>query len=393
VASSTVNTPAETGLGGARAGLTILALSVFAAVTTEMLPIGLLPAISHSFGVSESATGLLVSLYAVMVALLSVPLTIATRRAPRKLLLLTLMSCYAASNLISALAPSFAVLAVGRALGGATHALFFSVAIGYAARLVPPAQTGRALALAATGVSAGFILGVPLSTALGNAAGWRVAFGVLVAATAAAAALIAVVLPDVRPQAEEHRPAPGRQRQMATVIGSNTLAYLGHYILYTYVTVLLLRSGASPAAVGPVLLVFGVCGLIGILVAGPRFDRHPRRVAVAILAVVGAGIAGAGAGFPVLAAVIVAAAIWNGGFGPMPSMYQSAAVRARATSPEVAGAWINATCNVGIAGGAAIGGIVLEAAGIRDLAWIAVTLVIAAVLIVIFARRAFPTTP
>jgi predicted MFS family arabinose efflux permease len=358
-----------------------------------MLPVGLLPAISQAFRVSESTTGLLVSLYALMVAVLSVPLTLATKRVPRKRLLVALMSCYAVSNLICALAPSFAVLAVGRAVGGATHALFFAVCIGYATRLVPPAQTGRALALAATGVSAGFILGVPLSTALGNAVGWRVAFAVLVAATAAAGALIAAVLPDVRPQAEEHRPVSGRRGQMAIVIASNTLAYLGHNMLYTYVTVLLLRSGAPSAAVGPILLVFGAFGLIGVLAAGPRFDRRPRRSALVILAIAGAGIAGIGAGFPVLAAVIVAAAVWNGGFGPMPSMYQSAAVRARATSPEMAGAWINATCNVGIAGGAAIGGVVLEAAGIRDVAWLAVALVAAAVLIVIFARRAFPTAP
>ncbi|MGH3170379.1 MAG: MFS transporter, partial [Trebonia sp.] len=336
MASSTVSTQAEPGLGGARAGLLILSLSVFAAVTTEMLPVGLLPAISQTFGVQESTTGLLVSLYALMVALLSVPLTLATKRAPRKRLLLTLMSCYAVSNLTSALAPSFAVLAAGRALGGATHALFFSVCIGYAARLVPPAQTGRALALAATGVSAGFILGVPLSTALGNAAGWRVAFAVLVAATAAAGVLIAVVLPDVRPQAEDHRPVPGRRGQMATVIGSNTLAYVGHNMFYTYVSVLLLRSGAPTAAVGPVLLVFGACGLAGVLIAGPRLDRHPRGSALVILTILGAGIVGTGAGFPVLAAVIVAGAVWNGGFGPMPSMYQAAAVRARATSPELA---------------------------------------------------------
>src|SRR6201999_608665 len=123
-----------------------------------------------------------------------------------------------------------------------------------------------------------------------------------------------------------------------------------------YVTVLLLRSGTSPDTVGPVLLVFGVFGLIGLLAAGPQLDHRPRSSALVILAILGAGIAAAGACFPVLALVSIARAVWNGAVGPAPSLSQTAAVRTRTSSPELAGAWINATCNVGIAAGAALGG-------------------------------------
>jgi predicted MFS family arabinose efflux permease len=382
--------PAEPGLGSARGALIVLSLSAFAAVTTEMVPVGLLPAIGHTFGVAESTTGLLVSLYAVMVAALAVPLTLATRRVPGKRLLLVAMSCYAVSNVISALAPSLAVLAVGRAVGGVTHALFFSVFIGYVTRLVPPAQTGRAFALTSAGVSAGFVLGVPLATALGNAAGWRAAFVALAALMAVVLVLVAVMLPDVRSQVDERRPAPGRLRQMATVIGSNTLVFLGHFTLYTYVSVLLLRSGAPSSTIGLILLVFGIFGLIGVWSAGPRLDRHLRSSALVILAIVGVGIAGVGAAFPMLALVIVAGAVWNGAFGAVPSLYQTAAVRARTTSPELAGAWINASCNTGIAAGAALGGVVLGSTGIREVAWLAAVLVIIAIWIVLLARRAFP---
>jgi predicted MFS family arabinose efflux permease len=93
-----VSDPAEPGLGGARAGPVILSLSVFAAVTTEMAPVGLLPAIGHAFGVAESTAGLLVSLYAVIVAALAVPLTLATKRIPGKRLLLIAMSSYGRSG-------------------------------------------------------------------------------------------------------------------------------------------------------------------------------------------------------------------------------------------------------------------------------------------------------
>jgi predicted MFS family arabinose efflux permease len=387
--SNVAGDPAESGLGGVRVGLIVLSLSAFAAVTTEMVPVGLLPAIGRTFGAAESTTGLLVSLYAVMVAALAVPLTFATRGVPGKRLLLLVMGCYAVSNVISALAPSFAVLAVGRAVGGVTHALFFSVFIGYATRLVPPAQTGRALALASAGVSAGFVLGVPLATALGNAAGWRAAFAALAALAVAVLALLAVMLPDVRRQADELRRVPRRRRQMATVIGSNTLALLGHYTLYAYVSVLLLRSGASSDLVGPILLLFGIFGLIGVWFSGPRLDRHLRGSALVILAILGTGIAAAGAVYPVLALVIVAGAVWNGAFGAVPSLYQTAAVRAQAMSPELAGAWINASSNVGIAVGAALGGVVLARAGLREVAWLAAALVIIAIVVILVARRAF----
>jgi predicted MFS family arabinose efflux permease len=385
--------PAEPGLGGARPGLLILALSAFAAVTTEIAPVGLLPAIGHGFGVGESTAGLLVSLYAVIVATLAVPLTLVTKRIPGKRLLLVAMSSYTVSNVISALAPSLAVLAAGRALGGVTHALFFSVFIGYVTRLVPPAQTGRALALASAGVPAGFVLGVPLATALGNAVGWRAAFAALAALTAAVLVLVAVMLPDVRSTADERGPAPGRRRQMVSVIGSNTLVFLGQYTLYTYVSVLLLRSGASSSTVGPILLVFGVFGLIGVWSAGPRLDRHLRGSALAIVAILAAGIAAAGAAFPVLALVIVACAVWNGAFGAVPSVYQTAAVRTQAASPEVAGAWINASSNAGIAAGAALGGVVLGSTGIREVAWLAAALVILAVVMVFLTRGAFGKAP
>lgn len=374
---------------GERTALLILALAVFAVVTTEMLPIGLLPAISSTFAESESTTGLLVSLYAAVVALLAVPLTLATRPVARKRLLLIAIGCFTVSNVIVAVAPTFAILAAGRVIGGATHALFFSVAIGYATRLVPRALTGRALALASAGASAGFVLGLPLATALGNAVGWRGAFVALAVLMTAVFAAVALKLPAVSSDPGDDRPVPGRRPQLLAAITSNMLTYLGHYTLYTYITVLLLRSHATRSSIGPILLLFGGAGLVSLALAGPGLDRHFRRTALLALALVLIGIGASGAGYPTLAVVMGAGVIWNGAFAPVASIFQTAAVHARAASPDMAGAFINATSNIGIGGGAALGGLVFHHGGIRADAWTGAVSVALAIAIVLPARRTF----
>jgi predicted MFS family arabinose efflux permease len=381
-----------TGTGSsARPGLLLLALSVFAVVTTETLPVGLLPPMARSFGVGEATIGLLVTLYAALVAILAVPLTLATRRVRRKRLLLIATGCFALSNVVAGIAPDLAVLAAARALAGAAHAVFFSVCIGYATRLVPPESTGRALALVSAGISAAFVLGVPLATALGTAVGWRGAFVALAALMAVALALIAIRLPPVTASLSEERGVPARRRFLVAAVASNGLFYAGHFTLYTYITLLLLGAGAAPAAVGPILLGFGALGLLGVWITGPRLDRHFRRTALTVLAVVIAAVLAAGGSFPVLAAVLAAGALWTGAFGPVASIYQTAAVRTEAVTADLGGAWVNATANFGIGAGAAIGGAVLEVGGIRAVAWTAAAIVVLAAVVVMIARGTFPS--
>lgn len=385
---------AVAGLRSRLPGLLALALASCLAVTTEVLPIGLLPAIGATFGTSEATTGLLVSLYAVMVAALSVPLTLLTTRLPRKPLLLATVFGYLASNLVVALAPTFAVLAAGRVIGGITHALFFSLCIGYVPRLVVRSQVGRALSIATGGASAGFVLGVPVSTSLGTAVGWRLSFGLLAVLAGVTLLLLIRLLPAVDSGADEHagRQA-GRRRDLGAVAAANTVTYLGQFTVYTYISVLLLGAGASPALVGPILLICGACGLIGLWLTGRGLDHAPRRSTAATLAVVVLAVAAFGLGYPALIAVVVAAAVWNGAFGGVPLIYQACAVRTHAVAPEMAGAWVNSTANIGIAGGSALGAAVLPTLGPSWLPWVAVTLIAMSLVLSMVARRAFPPRP
>ena len=183
----------------------------------------------------------------------------------------------------------------------------------------------------------------------------------------------------------------GMSRGLIAALGSNALTFVGHYTLYTDVAVLLLRSGASASTTGPILLIFGALALVGIWLTGPQIDRHPRHSALAVLSVLGLGMLAAGLSSPILGLVILAGVVWNAAFGAVPALFQAAAVRTRATSPELAGAWVNATSNLGIAAGAAIGALILDRFELPGLTIVATTFVVLAIATVAAARGTFPT--
>ena len=375
-------------------GLIGLLVAGFLAVTTELLPVGVLPAIGEAFDVEESVAGLLVSAYAVMVALLAVPLTILTRTLPRKPLLLALMATFALSNALVAVAPTFEVVVAGRVVGGLTHALFFSVSIGYSARLVDRAWMGRAMAVVGSGISAGLILGVPLMTSLASALGWRVAFATLAVLGLMSTVGVSRILPPVSSHVPAREPGTsGAYGPLVAAVSANGLTFLGQFTLYTFISLVLLWSGADERAIGPILLGSGLCGLVGLWFAGRTLDRNPRFGAVAVLAVAILAISCVGVGYPSLVAVVIAAAVWSATTGAVPSLFQSVAVRTQSTSGELAGAWVNATSNAGIAGGAALGALLLDRGGVDDLPWAAAAITGLALMVVLFARRSFSAIP
>ncbi|WP_277212752.1 MFS transporter [Isoptericola croceus] len=390
-----LTSPART-VRDAAGGITVLAVANFVAITTEVLPVGLLPQLARGVGVTESTAGLLVTVYALVVAACAVPLTLATQRFPRKPLLLVTLVIYVAGNLLVAAAPSFAVMAAGRTLGGIGHAVFFSVSIAYAARLVGPLYTGRALTLVTAGGTLGFVLGVPLSTSLGTAVGWRWSFVLLAAVCALTAVLVARLLPAVAVEPAPARDGSGARRgrkRLGIVVGTNTVLFGGHYAVYTYVSVLLLATGLSEAAVGPVLLLFGSLGLVGLWAAARYLDRRPRALTITSMATIVASLALLAVAMPQPVGVLVAGGLWLAAFGAIPATFQAAALRAQGTTADLAGAFVNATSNLGIGLGAALGAVVVAGPGTGALALVGAGVVAVACAAVVISRGAFPRDP
>ena len=153
--------------------LIVLAAIGFTAITTELLPSGLLPQISADFRVSEATAGYLTAGYAAIIVVTVIPLSMALARIPRHFLLIALILTFAASNALVAMVSDFGAAMGSRVVGGIAHGLLWSAMAPFVARIVPAHKVGKALAIVFSGNSLGLAIGAPVGTALGNLLGWR----------------------------------------------------------------------------------------------------------------------------------------------------------------------------------------------------------------------------
>jgi predicted MFS family arabinose efflux permease len=360
-APPTVSAPPR---GGARVtiAVAVLTLATFAAVTAETLPVGLLPVIARDLGTSETRVGLLVSAYAVVVATASLPLTALLGRWPRRRALTALLLAYAAGNAVFAVTDEYWVALAARLLAGLAHAGFFSVALGAAVSLVPPDRAARVTAWVFTGVTLAFTAGVPAGTALGTAVGWRWAFVGIAAVLLTLAGLAAALLPPAPPPAAGD-PAPLRQvlrrRPVVLVAVVSVVVTLGHYTAFTYVSPVLRAAGVGEGSVSLVLFGYGAAGALGLLLAGALADRFPRPALAGVVALVAASLGAVGALGSSTGPTVVATVVWGVAFGALPALLQTAARRAAPDAGDAMPGLSNATTNVGIAGGGALGGLLV----------------------------------
>ncbi|WP_164983936.1 MFS transporter [Cellulomonas endophytica] len=376
--------------------LLVLAGAIFASVSSEFLPTGLLPEIADGVGVRESRVGLLVSVFAATVALTSIPVTLATQRFDRKRLLVVTLSVFAVTNVLAAVAPTYEALLASRVVGGLAHGLFWSVAGPYATFLVPGTQLARAIAITSGGGSLAFILGVPFTAALGHAFGWRAAFGVMALLVVVFVVLVVVALPSVehRPRASAGTPTTPLHRDRSLVgVGivavSAVVLCTGHNAFSTYIAPWTIDvGGVTPDGLSLVLLALGIAGLVGAVLAGALGDRRPRLVLAAgggggaVLLVALATSVGT---LPLVLAVLV---VYSVAFGVIPPMIhtrnmQAASVPAR----SLAGSVVTTAFNIGIGAGALLGGVVLDGPGVEAIPWVAAAVLGAGTLFVVATDR------
>ncbi|GLI02646.1 MFS transporter [Phytohabitans aurantiacus] len=379
----------------ANGALAALAVATFVYVTTEVLPIGLLTVMAADLGRSPSEIGLLVTGYAVVVVLVSLPLTRLTQRVPRRLLLTVTLGVFVLGAILTALASNYWVLLGARLVIAVTQALFWSVVAAAATGLFPPEVRGRAVGRLAMGTSLAPVLGIPAGTWLGQQAGWRVAFLVMAAAGLATCVAIAVLVPTIAPG--EGGAARGSQpdgRRFAILVVAAGLGVTGALTAYTYVTPFVLDvTGFEPSALGPLLLVTGVSGAVGAVAVGRHLDRRPWAAVTVPLGAIAAALAIMWAAGTVPAAVVGALAIYGVSFSAMAAAIQNRTLRIAPGSTDIASAGISTAFNAGIAGGSLLGGVLVDTAGLRSVALVGALLVAAAVAALLGERLLLPADP
>jgi MFS transporter, DHA1 family, inner membrane transport protein len=373
--------------------LLLLSTAVFVSVTTELLPTGLLPGMSRDLHVSAGRLGLLVTAYALMVALLAAPIGLATARYGRRGMLTVALAGYAVCNAITAVSEAYPLTVVGRVIGGLSHGLFWGMLAGYAGRMVSPDRVGRAVTIAAAGGTAAVLLGVPVGTAIGVAVGWRAVFGgfavVALVLTVVAARLLPAV-PGTAPGAGVRMKDVVRLPGLLAVISATAVIMLGHFSFITYIAPFLTAAGVSETGLGPALLGYGAAGGLGLLLAGLVVDRRLRLamlVSTALLA--GTFVALAVAGFVGIstAVAVVGAAASGCALGGLPVFLQAATLRVAPGAAEAASALNASAFNIGIGGGALLGGLTVDHWGAAALPVVAGALATAGLTVVIAGRR------
>lgn len=263
--------------------LAAIALGGFGIGTTEFVSMGLLPQIAGDLGASVPAGGHLISAYALGVVVGAPVVAVLAARVARTGLLIALMAAFALGNAASALAPSFDTLVAARFLAGLPHGAYFGIAAVVGAGLVPPSRRGRAIAITMSGLTVANLLGVPATTWLGQAFGWRSTYWVVAAVAVLTAVLVRLLVPAVAAD-----PGTGRRRELSALrrpavwiaLATGAIGSGGVFAVYSYVSPLVTEVTGWPVGAVPlVLAVFGLGMTLGMPVGGRLTDWSvPRSV-------------------------------------------------------------------------------------------------------------------
>ncbi|MFZ4288501.1 MFS transporter [Variovorax sp. HJSM1_2] len=358
--------------------LLALTAGAFGIGTTEFVIMGLLQQVAADLQVSITAAGLLISAYALGVAVGAPVLTIATRRLPRKTVLLALMVIFTLGNIACALAPNYALLMAARVLTSLAHGTFFGVGAVVATGLVAAERRASAIAIMFTGLTAATVLGVPAGAWLGLHYGWRATFWAVAAVGVVALLVLAIFVP----RSQQAEPTVALRDELAVLarpqvwlgLGITVFGFAGVLAVFTYIQPLLTElTGLSAAAVSPVLLVFGGGLAAGNLLGGRLADRALMPALLGSLAALAVVLFA----MPLAIYTPVAAVVFMGvlgvvAFATVAPLQMRVLEQASGAGQNLASSLNIAAFNLGNALGAWMGGVVIaQGPGLAALGWVA----------------------
>ncbi|WP_310173477.1 MFS transporter [Neobacillus niacini] len=370
--------------------LIALLISAFAIGTTEFVIMGILPDVANDLNITLSAAGLLVTGYALGVAIGGPIITAFTGHLSRKSLLFSLMLIFVAGNLLAAVAPNYQVLMTARVLSSFAHGTFFGVGSIVATRLVPREKQASAIAMMFAGLTLANILGVPFGTFIGQMWGWRATFWIVTVLGIVSLIGIAWLVPRIQGEVildylQEIRVV--RNKQVLLALLMTALGFGGVFTVFTYITPILTDiTGFDSGAVTPILLIFGIGMTIGNAIGGKLSDWKLMPSLAGMLALLAAVLVVFTLTSSFKFATVVTVFVWGiASFAIVPTFQMRVLSKAK-ESPNIASALNISSFNLANAGGAFLGGWVIDhGPGLHAVLWVAALVTVAGLLVTLFS--------
>lgn len=381
----------ETAKNGSRSGFKAwlpvigLTFSTFIFNTSEFIPIGLLSDIAGDFGITEANAGMLITVYAWVVALASLPLMLIFAKTENRKLMLSITAIFAASHILSGFAKDFYMLMISRIGVACSHAIFWSIVTPLAVRLAPEGKGSTALSIIVCGSSIAMIIGLPLGRTIGLYLGWRATFLIIAVLAAVILATLAAVLPKMPGDGSislRKLPALIKSPALLSIYLVTVIAITGHFTGYSYIEPFLGQvAGLGSNWITIVLTIFGVVGLAGSWIFSRCYDRYRRRFIQ--FAVAGICIflllLHAAALNPVTAVILCV--FWGFAINFYNLSFQSEIIRNAPKGTAVAMSIYSGIYNIGIGGGALIGGYVCSGISISCIGYVGGAIALVAAII------------
>lgn len=368
-------------------GVMAMAFGAFIFNTTEFIPIALLSDIGTSFAMPATDVGVMITVYAWIVALASLPLMLLTRRFERKKLLLGLFALFTAGHIVSVFAWSFPVLMISRISIAVTHAIFWSITASLVVRIAPLGKKHKALSLLVLGTTMAMVMGIPLGKLVSQYFGWRTSFALITVCAVATGLVMLKALPALPSQntgSLSSLPVLAKRKNLMILFAFTTLIVTAHFTAYSYIEPFALKiAGFSPESTTLLLLCYGAAGFLGSFLFSRLFPKHPKTFFLAAISLIGLcmllllPLSGSTAGLNLLAL------FWGTGIICVSLAMQAKILNFAADATDVAMSIASGLYNVGIGGGALLGQILITRFGLTNIGFIGATLALAAFLLAV----------
>lgn len=337
-----------------------LTFSAFIFNTSEFVPIGLLTDIANDFQITEAHAGLLITIYAWVVALASLPLMLLVSKVEFKRLLLSVVALFALSHILSSVSSNYMTLMVSRIGVACSHAIFWSIASPLAVKVAPEGKRSLALSFIVTGTSIAMIVGLPLGRIVGLFLGWRMTFLCIAVLAALVFVFMAIVFPKVpnqNPVSLRNLPGLVKTPALTGIYILTVVAITGHYTGYSYIEPFMAQvAHLRESAITFALMLFGLAGIVGSIFFSKKYDKHPVAfINVAVYGIVAflyllqpASIS--------MGSTLLVCVLWGIAITAFNLVFQALIIQFAPQATSIAMSIYSGIFNVGIGSGALIGG-------------------------------------